>query len=202
MWTFVVNHNNKKTPLYDVNPESWTQLSGFSYMKYTKEEWEKVFELYQKGYGPAHISRITGIHRKTIQHRCRQYDLSGDRYTQRKANVRPNPELKKTVIESVEQQSLSLAEVTVKYGISRHCLQAWLSKFRHGGYEELLATKPRGRPPKVPKPKRTKGMSEVERLKERIAYLEAENAYLKKLKALDQKENAEMFGIGPKSSEN
>jgi len=54
----------------------------------------------------------------------------------------------------------------------------------------------------VPKPKRTKGMSEVERLKERIAYLEAENAYLKKLKALDQKENAEMFGIGPKSSEN
>ena len=51
-------------------------------------------------------------------------------------------------------------------------------------------------------PKRTKGMSEVERLKERIAYLEAENAYLKKLKALDQKENAEMFGIGPKSSEN
>ena len=185
-----------------MNPESWTQLSGFSYMKYTKEEWEKVFELYHKGYGRAHISRITGIHRKTIQHRCRQYDLSGDRYTQRKANVRPNPELKKTVIESVEQQSLSLAEVTVKYGISRHCLQAWLSKFRHGGYEELLATKPRGRPPKVPKPKRTKGMSEVERLKERIAYLEAENAYLKKLKALDQKENAEMFGIGPKSSEN
>ena len=52
----------------------------------------------------------------------------------------------------------------------------------------------------MPKPKRTKGMSEVERLKERIAYLEAEN--LKKLKALDQKENAEMFGIGPKSSEN
>ena len=185
-----------------MNPERWTKLSGFSYMQYTKEEWEKVFELYQKGYGPAHISRVTGIHRKTIQYRCRQYDLTGCRHTQRKVNVCPNPELKKTVIEAVEQQSLSLVEVTARYGISRYCLQAWLSKFRHGGYEELLAIKPRGRLPKVPKPKRTKGMSEVERLKERIAYLEAENAYLKKLKALDQKENAEMFGIGPKSSEN
>jgi len=95
-----------------------------------------------------------------------------------------------------------LDEVAVKYGIGRHCLQSWLRKFRRGGYEELLATKPKKRPPKMPKPKKkSKGMSEVEQLKERIAYLEAENAYLKKLKALDQEENAEMFGIGPRSSE-
>lgn len=89
-----------------------------------------------------------------------------------------------------------------KYGISRYCLQSWLRKYRHGGYEELLATKPKGRRPKVPKPKRTKGMSELERLREENEYLKAENAYLKKLKALDQEESAEMFGIGPKSSMN
>lgn len=47
----------------------------------------------------------------------------------------------------------------------------------------------------------TKGMTELERLRERVEYLEAENAYLKKLKALDQEENAEMFGIGPRQSE-
>ena len=185
-----------------MNPERWTQLSGFSYMKYTKEVWDKVLKLYQQGYGSAHISRVTGINEDYIRHRCRQYDLTGTWDEKRKANVRPSAELKRSVIKAVEKESLSLAEATVKYGISRYCLQSWLRKFRHGGYEELLATKPRGRPPKVPKPKRTKGMSEVERLKERIAYLEAENAYLKKLKALDQKENAEMFGIGPKSSEN
>ena len=53
------------------------------------------------------------------------------------------------------------------------------------------------------KPKRRrKEPSEVERLREEVAYLKAENAYLKKLKALDQEENAEMFGIGPISSEN
>ena len=50
--------------------------------------------------------------------------------------------------------------------------------------------------------KRHRELSEVERLREEVAYLKAENAYLKKLKALDQEENAEMFGIGPMSSEN
>ena len=74
--------------------------------------------------------------------------------------------------------------------------------YRHGGYEELLATKPKGRPPKMPKKKKTpKEMTELERLQEEVAYLRAENDYLKKLKALDQEENAEMFGIGPRRSE-
>ena len=77
-----------------------------------------------------------------------------------------------------------MGEVTVNYGISLYCLKSWLKKFRHGGYEELLATKPRGRQPKVPKPKRTKGMSELERLREENEYLKAENAYLKKSIAL------------------
>ena len=171
-------------------------------MQYTKEEWGKVFELYQKGYGSAHISRITGMHKKTIQYRCRQYDLTGCQYTQRKANIRATPALRKAAIDAVIKKSLSYAKVIAMYGISFTSLSCWLRKYRHGGYEELLATKPRGRPPKVPKPKQTKGMSELERLREENEYLKAENAYLKKLKALDQKENAEMFGIGPKSSKN
>ena len=55
----------------------------------------------------------------------------------------------------------------------------------------------------MPKPQKSKkGMSELERLREENEYLKAENAYLKKLKALDQEENAEMFGIGPRSSAN
>lgn len=51
------------------------------------------------------------------------------------------------------------------------------------------------------KKKKPKEMTELERLQEEVAYLRAENDYLKKLKALDQEENAEMFGIGPRQSE-
>ena len=173
------------------------------YKKHTEKEWAKALEMYQEGYASTIISRTTGIDNRTLRHRCRQYEITGVWYTGRKTNIRSNAELKKSVIRAVEQQSLSLDVVTVKYGISRHCLQAWLRKFRHGGYEELLATKPKGRAPKMTKPKkRRKEPSEVERLREEVAYLKAENAYLKKLQALDQEENAEMFGIGPMSSEN
>lgn len=112
--------------------------------------------------------------------------------------------MRRTVIDAVVKKSLSYAEVIAKYSISFTSLSSWLRKYRHGGYEELLATKPRGRPPKMnkAKPKWTTGMSEIERLREENEYLKAENAYLKKLKALDQEESAEMFGIGPKSSAN
>ena len=147
---------------------------------------------------------MTGIDERDIRMRYRQYELTGKWYTERKANVRSNTALKLAVVNAVTQDSLSLDLTAVKYGISRTCLQSWLRKYRHGGYEELLATRPRGRPPKMnkAKPKRTRGMSEIERLREENEYLRAENAYLKKLKALDQEESAEMFGIGPKSSTN
>lgn len=173
------------------------------YKRHTEEEWAKALDMYQEGYGSTIISRTTGIDDRDLRYRCRQYDMTGIWFTRRRTNIRPSAELKRAVIKAVEEQSLSLDEIAIMYGIGRHCLQAWLRKFRRGGYEELLATKPGRRPPKMQKlKKKSKGMSELERLREEVAYLKAENAYLKKLKALDQEENAEMFGIGPMSSEN
>ena len=174
------------------------------YKKHTKEEWAKALELYKKGYGTKTISRVTSINEDYLWQRCRQYNLTGRWYTERKKKIYADAELKTEVVKVATQQSLSLEEIMAKYGISRYCLQSWLRKYRHGGYEELLANKPRGRPPKMnkAKPKWTTGMSEIERLREENEYLKAENAYLKKIKALDQEESAEMFGIGPKSSAN
>ena len=179
-----------------------TTFGVFMYKKHTKEEWAKALELYKKGYGTKTISRVTSINEDYLWQRCRQYNLTGRWYTERKKKIYADAELKTEVVKVATQQSLSLEEIMAKYGISRYCLQSWLRKHRHGGYEELLATKQKGRRPKVPKPKRTKGMSELERLREENEYLKAENAYLKKLKALDQEESAGMFGIGPKSSMN
>jgi len=54
----------------------------------------------------------------------------------------------------------------------------------------------------VPRAKRKKEnpdeMTEVEKLKERVEYLEMENAALKKLKALVQEEEARRTGSRPK----
>ncbi|WP_295095856.1 helix-turn-helix domain-containing protein [uncultured Fibrobacter sp.] len=110
-------------------------------MKYTKEEWVKDLELYKNGSGTVSISRITGIKEHYLRIRCRQYDLTGVWHTERKKNVRPDAKLKTAVVNAAEQHSLSLAKITVKYGISRCSLQSWQRKYRHGGYEEQLTTK-------------------------------------------------------------
>ena len=173
------------------------------YQKHTKEEWAKAYELHKDGYDSPSISRLTGLELSEIKRHIRLYRQTGCWQTERKTNVRSTPALRRTVIDAVVKKSLSYAEVIAKYSISFTSLSSWLRKYRHGGYEELLAIKPRGRPPKMPKPKKSSnGMSELERLREENEYLKAENAYLKKLKALDQEESAEMFGIGPKSSAN
>ena len=179
-----------------------TTFGVFMYKKHTQEEWAKAYELHKDGYDSPSISRLTGLELSEIKRHIRLYRQTGSWQTERKRNIHATPALRKAVIDAVVKKTLSYAEVIAMYGISFTSLNRWLCKYRHGGYDELLATKPRGRPPKMPKPKRTKGMSELERLREENEYLKAENAYLKKLKALDQKENAEMFGIGPRSSEN
>jgi len=179
-----------------------TTFGVFMYKKHTKEEWAKAYELYKDGYDSPSISRMTGLELSEIKHHIQLFRQTGFWQTDRKPNVRATSALKKAVIDEVIKKSLSYAETIAKYGISFTSLKTWLRKYRHGGYEELLATRPRGRPPKMPKPKRTKGMSELEQLREENEYLKAEVAYLKKLKALDQEENAEMFGIGPRSSTN
>ena len=173
------------------------------YKRHTKEEWTKAYELYKEGYDSPSISRLTGLELSEIKRHIRLYRQTDSWQTERKTKVRATPALKMAVIDAIFKKSLSYAEVVATYGLSFTSLGSWLRRFRHGGYEELLATKPKGRPPKMPKPKKsTKGMSELERLREENEYLKAENAYLKKLRALDQEENAEMFGIGPMSSEN
>lgn len=173
------------------------------YKKHTQKEWAEALELYKAGNFSAAISQKIGIHESYLRLRFREYDLTGKWHQGRKRNIRPTATIKRAAVDSVIKQSLSLVEVAVKYDISRSCIKSWLSRYRHGGYDELLATRPKGRRPKMTKVKRSrKGMTELERLKEENEYLKAENAYLKKLKALDQEDNAEMFGIGPRQSEN
>ena len=125
--------------------------------KHTKEEWLEALELYKKGYGSTIISRLTGLDGSDIRRRIRQYLVSGIWQTEIKRPVRASPSIKKNAVDDVVSQSLSYAEVVVKYGISFDSLKTWLRKYRHGGYEELLATRPKGRPPKMnkAKPKRT-----------------------------------------------
>ncbi len=170
---------------------------------HTEEEWQKALDLHKEGMMPRAIARIVGISEREVKHRCRMYDLTGKFQTRPRIGHPFDFKIKRAAVDAVVKKSLSCVLTCAKYDISRSSLKDWLNKFRQGGYENLRDKKPQGSCPRMPKKKNIRAEAgELERLREENEYLKAEVAYLKKLKALDQEESAEMFGIGPKSSAN
>ena len=168
------------------------------YKKHTENEWTAALELYQKHYGPSQISRQTGIPKRQIERRIQQYRDSGVWLVERKPYTRSTPALKRMAVDAVLKQRLSYGETTIRYGISFSCLQSWLRKFRHGGQEELFATRPKGRPPQMGRPKkaRKEPQTELEKALRELELLRAENALLKKVKALVEERIAREQGNG------
>lgn len=99
-----------------------------------------------------------------------------------------SPEFKLTVIQAVKKGQFSAESACLHFGIANSgVISQWLQAFEKQGINGLFP-KPKGRPamkpkyPKMPPPSKT----EEERLRYRILELEAENAYLKKLRELNQ----------------
>lgn len=108
------------------------------------------------------------------------------------------------LIKQMKEEGLSLHQMSAQYLISLSSLSLWSRQYEQFGALSLLETKPRGRPPKMPQPKRKKSnkpasMEELVRENER---LRAENDYLKKLQALIQKQEASDKDNEPRSSKN
>ena len=111
--------------------------------------------------------------------------------------------LKQSVIEEYEKDCLPLWRICVEYDVSFASVCRWVRQYKHGGYEELLRHGPRGRPRKDmgrPKKKEKEPETELEKLQARVRWLEAENALLKKAKALMEEEESRLRGSGHRPS--
>lgn len=99
------------------------------------------------------------------------------------------------VLNDMADNGLSLMDAALKYRLSSlGMISTWRSTYGREGPEGLV-TKPKGRAPMARKKKQEpKEMTEVEKLKERVEFLEMENAALKKLKALVQEEETRRTG--------
>jgi transposase len=96
------------------------------------------------------------------------------------------------VLQAIEKETLSLPEACAKFNIpSESTLIKWQRMFKLEGIEGLN-NKPKGRPPKMKPPikskakKSSKPLTREEELLKELEYLRAENALLKKLQALVQ----------------
>ena len=94
----------------------------------------------------------------------------------------------------------------MKYNVSTNRIYVWQRIAKTQGYDALAITRPRGRPPKNdmgrPRKKKPEEMTELELLQLRVKELEAENALLKKVKALVEEREARLREIGRKPSKN
>ena len=157
-------------------------------MKYTKEYKLECVMKYKNG---EHINDPPGVKHGSFQKQVRLwrqiYDTLGESGLE---HNRPTISVKDRIelfarIENGE----SYNSVAISVGIQPDLLIKWHNIYRQEGIEGLQSLK-RGKPKMSRKPKAQKPLDQMtpeEKVKyyeERLEYLEAENAYLKKLKAL------------------
>ncbi|WP_290782760.1 helix-turn-helix domain-containing protein [Exiguobacterium sp. UBA6309] len=166
-------------------------------IKYTKAFKIKVVERYLTGRdGYQIMAEEFGIRPERVREWSRLYERWGETiFDPSYTTTTHSPAFKLEVLNDMATNGLSYIEAAVKYRISSPgMISNWRSTYEREGTAGLVA-RPKGRAPMAKRKKKDfEEMTEVEKLKERVEYLEMENAALKKLRALVQEENARRTG--------
>ena len=119
-------------------------------------------------------------------------------------------ERKVEIVKDIEENGLSLHDASLKYDILKHTLGRWLRAYHANGEAGLKRKRPQAiktqekaeeKLKEQERKRREKAdLAELERLRKRNEYLEAENALLKKVKALVEEREARLRAIGQKPS--
>ena len=167
-----------------------------------EERWAAV-QRYLNGDASTQIEKETGIdHHDIIVYALRyQRDGMSGLEDQRRRVWTKNEKLK--VINTYLKESLTLEEISVKHGISIGSFKNWMRTYRRGDIESLRDKRfdPR---PKTLMAQSKKDLSQMtkEELQDLVKDLAAENALLKKVKALVEKRRAQEHVTGSKPSKN
>ena len=166
----------------------------------------KYMHMLENGYSREHIHRHYGISSELLGYLWSRYKSEGVNGLLKKQNVRADYKFKLQVIRDIEENHLPLVDASLKYNVSNTQLYQWRKITKTQGYDALAMTRPRGRPSKNamgrPRKKKPEEMTELERLRYENECLRAENALLKKVKALVEAREARLREIGRKPSKN
>ena len=176
------------------------------YKKHGYAERLKYMHMLEEGYTITYINRNFGISHELLGQLWARYQSEGPSGLIKKKNVKSDYAFKLQVVRDIEENHLTLVDASLKYNVSSSQIAVWNRIARIHGYDALAIIRPRGRPPKNdmgrPRKKKPEEMTELERLRYENECLRAENALLKKVKALVEAREARLKEIGRKPSKN
>lgn len=168
--------------------------------KYNQAFKQQVVEHYFAGYaGYRNTGKHFALDFATVRKWVAAFQRQGiDGLAMQRHKTKYSAEFKQQVVIKIHREGLSLREAMAEFGVrDSGTISQWLRLYQLGGID-ALQPKPKGRAKQMPKPKLPRSntitadqdKTHAELLKE-LEYLRAENAFLKKLDALIQAQEAE-----------